>query len=531
MKKVNMKLLISLLLVVVLFTGCSNEPAAAPAPEEPKPDTETPAEPQPSGEPKYKKEIIIAVADEFTTIDPMETTAESNQLVQTCIHTLITNTNLTTMQNEGFLAESWEMIAPDHWTFKLKENVTFHDGTILNVDDVMFTFERGKDKSTTSAYIAKIKQFNKIDDLNFEVFLHDGDVDFNYVFAADSLAILSKEAFETMPEEEAVKIGTGPWMFEEFQSADYVSLVRFEGSTLFDVPNTERLVFRMIPEASSRMIALENGEVDAIMSPSATDYSRLSESNDLKLITETGRGQHFIGFNQSNKDSIVSNPDFRKAVAYAVNKEEMVIAAWDGYAQVSTSIMCRDMEYYVDIDGIPYDPEKAKGMFEELGVVGTSVNLITSDAAHRVKMAENFQAQMAKYGITVNVEFMQQAALIERLSAPNNAEEMFVLSWTPGKNADYMFRNPIHSKGGRSFYSNINDPEIDALIDKAAAELDKTKRAELYEELQIRLTTEVINWIPVAQATLTMGAHKDVNGILLHPALVHQFRTVERIIE
>ncbi|NLB82205.1 MAG: hypothetical protein GX800_11500, partial [Clostridiaceae bacterium] len=208
-----------------------------------------------------------------------------------------------------------------------------------------------------------------------------------------------------------------------------------------------------------------------------------------------------------------------------------VIAAWDGYAHVSTSIMCRDMEYYVDIDGIPYDPEKAKGMFEELGVVGTSVNLITSDAAHRVKMAENFQAQMAKYGITVNVEFMQQAALIERLSAPNNAEEMFVLSWTPGKNADYMFRNPIHSKGGRSFYSNINDPEIDALIDKAAAELDKTKRAELYEELQIRLTTEVINWIPVAQATLTMGAHKDVNGILLHPALVHQFRTVERIIE
>jgi len=526
-----MKLMLCILLVAMVFTGCTNASnAPAPAPEPSAPSTETPA-PQPSSGPKYKKEIVIAIADEFTTIDPMETTSESNQLVQTCVHTLLTNTNLTTMQNEGFLVEKWEMVTPDHWKFKLKENIKFHDGTILNVDDVIFTFERGKDKSTTSAYIAKIKELKKVDDLNFEVFLHAGDVDFNYVFAADSLAILSKEAFETLPEEEAVKIGTGAWKFEEFQSADYVSLVRFEECTLYDVPNTERLVFRMIPEASSRMIALENGEVDAIMSPSATDYSRLSESSDLKLITVTGRGQHFIGFNQANKASIVSNPDFRKAVAYAVNKEEMVIAAWDGYAQVSTSIMCRDMEYYADIDGIPYDPDKAKAMFEELGVVGSSVKLITSDAAHRVKMAENFQAQMAKYGITVDVEFMQQAALIERLSTPNNSEEMFVLSWTPGKNADYMYRNPIHSKGGRSFYSNINDPEIDALIDAAAAELDKTRRAEMYEELQIRLTTEVINWIPIAQATLTMGAQKDVTGILLHPALVHQFRTVERIIE
>jgi ABC-type transport system substrate-binding protein len=278
------------------------------------------------------------------------------------------------------------------------------------------------------------------------------------------------------------------------------------------------------------MIALENGEVDAIMSPNATDYTRISENSNLKLITETGRGQHFLGFNVSNKDSIVSNPKFREAVANAVNKEEMIIAAWDGYAQVSTSIMCRDMEYYVDIEGIPYNPEKAKTMFDELGVDGLTINLITSDAAHRVKMAENFQAQMAKFGITVNVEFMQQAALIDRLST-DPSTEMFVLSWTPGKNADYMFRNPIHSKGGRSFYSNIKSDELDAMIDAAAAETDKTKRAQMYEDLQVLLTTEIIPWIPVAQATLTMGAQKDVNGILLHPALVHQFRTVERIIQ
>jgi peptide/nickel transport system substrate-binding protein len=522
MKKVT-KFLICLLLISLLITGCSGGDKDVPS----DPKTETPS--GTSGEPKYKKEIIIAIADEFTTIDPMETTAESNQIVQDCTHDLLTDTNLLTMQNEGELVDSWEMIEPDHWRFKLKENVRFHDGTILDVDDVIFTFERGKDKSTTSAYISKIKDFIKVDDLTFEVKLHNGDVDFNYVLAANSLAILSKEAFETMPEEEAVKIGTGPWKFEEFVPGDYVSLVRFEECTLYDVPNTERLVFRMIPEASSRMIALENGEVDAIMSPSPTDYNRLSESSNLKLITETGRGQHFIGFNCSNTNSIVSNPEFRKAIAHAINKEEMVIAAWDGYAQVSTSIMCRDMEYYADIEGIPYDPDKAKEMLKELNAEGITLNLITSDASHRVKMAENFQAQMARYGITVNVEFMQQAALIERLQNDKNTE-VFVLSWTPGMNADYMYRNPIHSQGGRSFYANLNNSEIDALIDAAAAEVDTTKRAQMYEELQVRLTTELVPWVPIAQATLTMGADKDVTGLLLHPGLVHQFKTAEKII-
>lgn len=526
MKNVNMKILICLLLVIVLFAGCTdanNKPADA----DPEQGTETPPE-QPSGGTQYKKEIIIAIADEFTTIDPMETTAESNQIVQDCTHDLLTDTNLSTMQNEGELVDSWEMVAPDHWKFKLKENVKFHDGTILNVDDVIFTFDRGAQKSTTSAYVAKIKEFIKIDDLNFEVKLNNGDVDFNYVFAANSLAILSKEAFESMPEEEAVKIGTGPWKFEKFVAGDYVSLVRFEECTLYDVPNTERLVFRMIPEASSRMIALENGEVDAIMSPSATDYNRLAESSNLKLITETGRGQHYVAFNLSNTDSIVSNPKFREAVAYAVNKEEMVMAAWDGYAQVSTSIMCRDMEYYADIDGIPYDAEKAKDMFKELNAEGLTINLITSDAAHRVKMAENFQAQMSKYGITIKVEFMQQAALVERLESDKSVE-MFILSWTPGKNADYMYRNPIHSAGGRN-YAYINDPEIDALIDAAAGEADKAKRAEMYEELQVRLTTEIIPWVPIAQATLTMGADNDVTGLVLHPGLVHQFKTAQKII-
>ena len=522
-----MKKILALLLAMAMIfslaactSGGGTEPAAEPSGGE-----------EPSGEPHYKDTITIAMADEFTTIDPTATTAETNQIVQDLVIDMLTDTDLTTVTNKGELVDHWEMVAPDDWIFYLKPGINFHDGTVLDVDDVEFSLMvRGPEKPTAANYVAKIKEFIKIDDLTFECKLVAGDVDFNYTFAANALSIQSKEAFESMPEEEAVKIGTGPFMFEEFVPGDYVSLVRFENCTSAPVPNTRRLVFRMIPEASARMIALENGEVDVIMSPAATDYSRLADSDEFQLLTTTGRGQHFIAFNLQNADSLVSNPQFRLAVAKAVNKDEMVIAAWDGYAQVSTNIHCRDVGYYADIEGIPYDPEGAQAMFDELGATGKTFKLVTSDADHRVKMAENFQAQMAKYGIKIDVEYMQQSALIELLTSdgPSSGVEFSIVSWTPGKNADYMYRNPIHSQGGRN-YAHLQDPEIDALIDEAAGEVDPTRRAELYKELQEKLTCEIINWVPIAQATLTMGAAKGVEGILLHPALVHSFKGVQKL--
>ena len=512
--------LLALASLMTMCVGCGQE-AAAPADD---------AQATTGG---YKEEIVIAMADEFTTIDPMETTAETNQIVQDCTHDLLTDTNLATMQNEGELCESWEMVAPDDWIFKLKEGVKFHDGTILNVDDVEFTFERAKDHSATSNYMADIVEFIKIDDLTFEVKLAKGNVDYNYTMAANSLAILSKEAFETMSEAEAVAIGTGPWKFVEFVSGDHVTLERFDDCTLYPVPNTKRLVFRMIPEASARMIALENGEVDVIMSPAATDYARLEENPDLQLITETGRTQNFIGFNLKSPTFIGTDAKFRQAVAKAIDKEEMVIAAWDGYAQISTCMMCRDMGFYTDLEGIAYDPDGAAAMFAELGITPEkrlSAKLVTSDAAHRVKMAENFQSQMAKYGIDISVEYMQNSALTELNTTADpttNGVEFYIASWTPGKNADYMFRNPIHSAGGRN-YSHLADEEIDALIDAAAGETDVAKRQEMYTELQEKLTCEIIPWVPIAQPTLTFGAAAGVTGALIHPGLVHQFKFVEK---
>lgn len=510
------------LLTVLSLVACGGD--------KPTTTTSTPGTPSTS-DPVYKEEIIIALNGEFTTIDPQASTSSINQIVQDCTHDLLTDADLSVMSIAGELAESWEMIALDHWRFTLKSGVKFHDGTILDVDDVKFTFDRAAENSTTSGYMAQIKEFIKVNDLTFELKLVSGNVDYNYTMAANSLAILSKEAFETMPEEEAAAIGTGPWKLETYVPSDYVSLVRFEECTLYPVPNTKRLVFKMIPEATSRMIALENGEVDIALGIGTSDFSRLAEDSKLEMISTSGRTQHYIGFNMQSSNSIITDKRFREAVACGIDKEELVIAAWDGYAQVSTGIMCRDMGYYSDIEGITYDPERAQKLFDECGATGKTFSVICSNTAVREKLSTNLQAQLAKYGITLKVDILQSSAVTEMLKADpkTSGYEIAILSWSPGSNADYMFRNTLNSKGGsnRVWLANA---EVDDLMDRAVAETDTTKRAQMYEELQNLLVCDIIPWIPIAQPTVAMGVAKGVTGALLHPADVHQVKFAEKII-
>ena len=484
-----------------------------------------------TGKGTYKEEIVIALNGEFTTIDPQAGTQSVNQIVQDCTHDLLTDTDLNIMANAGELAEKWEMLALDHWRFTLKKGVKFHDGTILNVDDVKFTFDRAAENSVTKNYMSNIKEFIKVDDLTFELKLVSGNVDFNYSMAANSLAILSKEAFETMPEEKAAAIGTGAWKLEEYVPSDYVSLVRFDECTLYPVPNTKRLVFKMIPEATSRMIALENGEVDIALGIGTSDFGRLAENSKLEMISTAGRTQHYIGFNLKSPNKIITDKRFREAIACGIDKEELVIAAWDGYAQVSTGIMCRDMGFYSDIEGIPYDEAKAKKLFDECGATGKTFNLVCSNTAVREKLSTNLQAQLKKYDITLNVEILQSTAVTEKLKADptTSGYEIVLSSWSPGMNADYMFRNTLNSKGG-SNRVYLADAEVDDLMDRAINETDPAKRAQMYTDLQNLLVCDIIPWIPIAQPTVAMGVAKGVTGALLHPADVHQVRFAEKLV-
>ena len=459
-------------------------------------------------------------------MDPQGTSGSLDQMIQDNVLDLICDTDLSVMQNRGELAETVEMIEPDLWQFKLYEGVKFHDGTILNVDDVIFTWERSKTSQYATSFSNQVADIIKIDDLTFQMKLAAPNLDFNYKLASNTWAIQSKEAFETMPEEKAAGIGTGPWMFEEFVPGDYVSLVRFEDCTRWPVPNTKRLVFKMLPEASARLIALQTGEIDICMDPSAIDFNTIIEDANLELIQASTRGMRYIAFNMSKADSPFADARVRKAVASAVKRAELIEVARGGYATPKYNVMADGVWSYMEVDGIPEDVEAAKQLLAEAGYPnGFETKLCFQGDTERSDIATVLQAQLAEVGIKAELEPMEAAAFKEHVTL-GGQHDFCIGRWTPGMDADGMFRGVLHSTGASNFAHN-KDAKTDELIDGAMSEQDPDKRMKMYQELQVYLSEERLPWVPLYQIMTSVAVRSGVEGLGMHPAEVHSFKYVQ----
>lgn len=516
-----------------LFAGCGNNEEPTPnAPTTPAPTPNAPSNPAPSpnapstGAASYKEEIVIGIAQEFTSMDPQGTSASLDQMIQDNVFDLICDTNLEVMENRGELAETFEMIEPDLWQFKLYEGVKFHDGTILNVDDVIFTWERSKTSEFASSFSTQVTEIIKIDDLTFQMKLAAPNLDFNYKAASNTWAIQSKEAFETMPEEKAASIGTGPWMFEEFVPGDYVSMVRFEDCTRWPVPNTKRLVFKMLPEASARLIALQTGEIDICMDPSSIDFNTIINDSNLELLQASTRGMRYIAFNLSKEGSPFTDVRVRKAVASAVKRAELIEVARGGYATPAYNLMAKGVWSYTEVDGIPEDIEAAKKLMAEAGYPdGFETKLSFQADTERSDLATVLQAQLAEIGIKAELEPLEAAAFKEQVTV-GGEHDFCIGRWTPGMDADGMFRSPLHSSGS-SNYAHNKDAKTDELLDGAMAETDPEKRMEMYQELQVYLAEELVPWAPLYQIMTSVAVRAGLEGLGMHPAEIHSFKYVQ----
>ncbi len=473
----------------------------------------------------YKEEIIIGLSEEFDTIDPQGSNADRNFLIQDNVFDQLCDTDLNTMSNQPELCEYAKSVEPDLWEFKLKDNINFHDGSKLDTDDVEFTLERAKNSEFCTSYISQIIEFIKVDDLTFQLKLAAPNLDFNYTISNNQLAILSKDAFENMPEEQACTIGTGPWKFEEYVPGEYVSLVRFEDSTYYKTPNTKRLVFKFLPEASSRLIALQTGEIDICMNPASIDFATIEADENLSLKQIAGRGLRYIGFNM-DRDTPFQNVLVRKAVAAAVNRDDIVLVATGGYGEKTFNCLSKGCANWVEIEGIPEDLEQAKAWMAEAGYPdGFSVSLYYQNDSERSDIAAVVQDQLAAIGINVTLKGLDAAAFSDAWKV-NNEHDFCLGRWTPSMNADSMFRNSLSSTAGTN-YAHCHDEKLDELLNAANTEVDPEKRAELYADLQHYISEDLVPWVPLYLSVNSVATRANVEGLGLHPAALHHFKYVQ----
>ena len=501
---------LALVMMLAMFAGCSEKEATATkAPDA----TATEAAGTPSTEGKnIRTDLVICNTADVVTLDPPESTdTYSNTVINMVFDTLI-DLDADSNYKPG-LAESWD-ISDDSKTitFHIREGVKFHNGETLTPTDVKFSLDRAKYEIAQSKAMLESVEEILCDDEAMTVTLKmiEPSAAILVNLTEGAMHIQNKKFVEEHPDDiNQHACGTGPMMLEEWHINDYVMLKRFDEHWA-GTPVTTSIKIRVIPEPTSRTIALEAGEIDWLAGVNSIDIARVMENEKLKTMEVPGSSIVYIAPNQNREPW--NNKLVRQALHYATDKATMIEVVYEGYALPGESPFPNIMPFWKS-NPVEFDLEKAKALLAEAGYpdgLGRTIELgVSSDERNR--MAQILQSDCAKIGIDIKIELMEFGALMEHCDGNH---DLIMLGWGHATNQDRTMRMNFHSStiGANGNRAWCNNPDIDRLIDAGAVEMNQEKREAIYHELQDLIADET-PWIPIMQQITVYGMNKNLEGI------------------
>ena len=325
--------------------------------------------------------LNVALQADPTTLDPLKAGLTAIWKVIEHVNDGVIRVDPSLAPIPG-LAESWE-ISEDGmtYTFTLKTGVTFHSGKAFTAADVKYTFDRWlSDEASPTAYnFAAVASVDAPDDTTVVFNLSTPNNLLLEQISGSWAVMLNQEAVEAAGDQYGVSAvdGTGPFMFDSWQRSQNVVLTRNDaytwGSPIFS--NTgpayvEGIEIRVIPEAATRIAEFQSGNVHLVMDVPAADVERLTDGDGVTVVKYDQLQTTYLGMNQGK--SPTSDLAVRKAVNYAINKEEIVFGAYFGLGTpANTMLHPATANYWPGAADIApsYDPEQAKAFLEEAGWV------------------------------------------------------------------------------------------------------------------------------------------------------------------
>ncbi len=474
--------------------------------------------------PAFRDRLIFAAAADATTLDPHNTTdTESDQATMMVYEPLIAFDDA--MKIVPRLAERWN-VEPDGvtWTFHLRKGVTFHDGAPLDAEAVRLNFARVLDPVANHKRISLFSMIDRVevvDPLTVRIVTKYPFGAFEPTIAHVSSAIVSPvvakakgAAFGSVAD--AVS-GTGPYRVASWKKDQELVLERYEGYWGAKGA-TRQIVYRPIPEAAARVLALESGDVDVISRIPATDIPRLEASDSIAVYKLPGVGAQQFRFNVTKKP--YTDPRVRQAVSYAINRPAIVKNLVASFARPSTSALTTIMRGYANLGEIPYDPDRARQLLREAGYPnGFSTRIATTPRYPMgVELAEAVASDLKKVGITATIEVYDWATMVQfwaGLPPARNPQEIFIMgAGASTADADWglrpIFKTAPTNENNYGYYSNA---EFDRVIDAAMRETDAARRQALYTRAQQIVYLEDPGAVWLFDTLFSVAARKAVTGL------------------
>jgi len=316
------------------------------------------------------------------------------------------------------LAAEWN-VSPDGkvYTFSLRKGVNFHNGEVFDARVARWNMERAKNEGTTNPhpeYFRGILQIDTPEDHTLIVTLKEVDALFLAHMAEGDAVMLPMKGYENA---KSHPVGTGPFKFDRWVRGDRVEMSRFADYWNPHLPYLDRVTFKFIGDASAQIAALKAGDIDVIGYIAAPESAReLSRDKRFKVFAGTTTGEVIMSTN--NKAEPFDNKLVRQAMAYAVNRQEIIDLVMFGYGTPIGSHWCPSTPYYVDLTGMfPYNPEKAKECLAKAGYPNGFEATIKLPAIYSYsrRAGEVVADQFAKVGIKLKIEIIEWGQWIERI--------------------------------------------------------------------------------------------------------------------
>ncbi len=435
----------------------------------------------------------------------------------------------------GYLAESW-VASEDGMSlsFTLKPGLKFSDGTPLNAEAIKWNLLRYADEAVAAPLgadlVGLLADVVVTGDNTFDLKLNSAFAPLYNLLA--SLEIVSPTAYEAAgPENFKLQpVGAGPFILKAINTNTSYEMVRNPDFAWAPVEvyqnagpvNLDGFTIKFIEDEQTILSALETGELHYSGIPSQ-NLADVQGNSDISLTQLMETGIRYIGFNTSKAPW--DNVELRRAMSYAINKDEYVELAWNGQAEavyqpLPPTIWGHNPE--LDADSIHYDADKANSMLDELGYADVDgdgfreqpdgsqwvVPMATVNGDEWKRQAEVIQAQFSDVGINIEISSMELPALRELTTT--GTHDLFLLLYGFQDPSILTFAFASERKGGsnRSWFST---DELDALLVKADTDLNRETRYQSVTEIS-RILIDNAPWIFLAAPNTTVGVRNEMKN-------------------
>ncbi len=384
------------------------------------------------------------------------------------------------------LAERWEVSADGlTYTFHLRVGVKYHDGTGFDSADVKFALDRARGDGSVNAqkgYFAAIKAVETPDPLTAVVTLSRPDGRFLFNMGSNDAAIVAPESADANKQH---PVGTGPFKFDRWVSGDRVVLVRNPDFRDPATPKLNEVVFRFISDPAAQLNAVRSGDVDAFPNFGATESLAILEA-DRNFVVKVGttEGETVLALNNGRKP--FNDVRVRRALAYAVNRQDVIDGAMFGYGTPIGSHFAPHRAGYVDLTGLyPHDPAKAKTLLAEAGYPnGFDAVIRLPPPVYARRGGEIIAAQLAEVGVRLRIEPMEWAPWLERVFKGKDYD-MTIVSHVEPLDIDIYNRS--------DYYFDYHSDRFAAVMDELSRTIEPDRRAALYGDAQRIIAEDSVN--------------------------------------